>query len=181
MELPFELETDLERAITAHPRWQSGIEWGRPRHGHPEGSVKLHVVAVLSNIDRMFGDDRLRADLRLIALLHDSFKAEVDYGVSRTGENHHGVRARRFAESYIADENVLAVVELHDEAFNAWQCGNRDGRWEVADARARALLARIGPARDLYLKFYRCDNETEGKDPACFEWFRTIASNDGPA
>ena len=79
--------------------------------------------------------------------------------------------ARRFAEPLIDDDVVLDVIELHDEAYNAWQCGNRDGRWDKAERRALALVERMGENIALYLAFYRCDNSTEGKLQDCFEWF----------
>jgi len=176
-ELTFELETDLERVIAAQPRWQAGIEWGRPRHGHPEGIVKLHVAAVLANVDRLFAADSCRGQLRLIALIHDTFKSEVNTDQPRTGENHHGMRARRFAEPLISDEQVLDVIELHDHAYNAWQRGNIGGDWTAAERRASALVTRLGGAVDLYVRFYRCDNETEGKKQACFLWFRDFVES----
>jgi hypothetical protein len=181
-ELPFELETDLERLIAAQPRWQSGIEWGRPRHGHPEGTIKLHIAAVLANIDRLFADDPSRGQLRLIALIHDTFKGEVDTDEPRIGENHHAMRARRFAEPLISDTQVLDVIELHDHAFNAWKHGSLFFDWKKAESRASNLLERLGGTIDLYLRFYQCDNETEGKDQTCFVWFRDFVrkTNDLP-
>jgi hypothetical protein len=170
--LPFELETELEREIARQTRWQTGIEWGRPRHGHPEGTVKFHIAAVLANIDRWYSDDPHRPDLRLIAIVHDTFKGEVNIEESRIGENHHGMRARRFAEHFIHDARILDVIELHDHAYNAWQRGSLGINLDAAERRAAALLTRLGNATDLYLRFYHCDNETEGKDHACFVWFR---------
>src|SRR6478752_4412207 len=110
--LPFNLETDLEREIAAQPRWQTGVEWGRPRHGHPEGLIKSHIAVVLENVDRLYPDDPQRGTLRLIALIHDAFKHEVNLDEPRTGENHHGMIARRFAEGFVQDEEILDVVEL---------------------------------------------------------------------
>jgi hypothetical protein len=52
LELPFELETELERRIAANPEWREGIEWGAVRAGHPEGAVKHHVAHVLANVER---------------------------------------------------------------------------------------------------------------------------------
>ena len=89
--LPFELTTDLEHRIAADRRWQEGMEWGRPRRGHPEGTIKAHIGAVLHNVEKFYGESPMRADLRVIALVHDSFKAEVDESKPRTGENHHAV------------------------------------------------------------------------------------------
>lgn len=123
-ELPFTLESDLERSIAGDPAWRAGLTYGKPRRGHPEGSVANHVADVLANIDRLYGDSQLRDKLRLIALIHDSFKVQVDRLRPRTGENHHATIARRFAERYISDPAVLDVIELHDEAYNAWQNGH---------------------------------------------------------
>jgi hypothetical protein len=37
------LETETERRITADPEWQAGVRWGKPRPGHPEGTVRAHI------------------------------------------------------------------------------------------------------------------------------------------
>src|SRR4051812_30729435 len=66
-------ETPLEGALLADPRLRAGLEWGAPRPGHPEGRVADHVAAILAGIAP---DDPRRNDLRLLALVHDSFKAE---------------------------------------------------------------------------------------------------------
>ncbi|MCC7425094.1 MAG: hypothetical protein IT428_32900 [Planctomycetaceae bacterium] len=167
-----ELETELERRIASDPRWQLGLDWGRPRPGHPEGSIRAHLQTVLANVDRLFGDSPLRRKLRLIALIHDTFKHEVDPDRPRSGANHHGMIARRFAEPLIDDQDVLDVIELHDEAYNAWQKGSRDGRWDRAIERVDALLDRLGPTRTLFVGFYRCDNSVEGKASDSYDWLQ---------
>ena len=174
--LPFSIEGDIEQRVAEHPDWLEGIEFGRPRHGHPEGQIKFHIAAVLDNVKKFFDDSPLRRDLRLITLIHDSFKYRVDKSKSRCGENHHGMIARRFAESFIGDESVLDVIELHDDAYNSWQCGNRDERWDKAERRATTLIARLEDNIDLYLAFYRCDNFTEGKESNCFDWFKDFVA-----
>ena len=173
--LPFSLETPLERRIAADPGWRRGVEFGEPRPGHPEGAGKWHIADVLENIDRLHGGSPLRESLRLIALVHDSFKHEVDESRSRSGENHHAMRARRFAARYVPDPVLLEIIELHDEAYNAWQKGHRDGRWDKAEERARRLLDRLGDAVALYLAFFACDNATGDKRPDSYEWFRRVA------
>lgn len=175
--LPFTLQTDLERRIASDPQWREGIEWGRPRRGHPEGTIKAHIAAVLKNVDQLFGSSPHHEALRLIALVHDTFKYQVDLKSPRSGENHHAMRARRFAERFVAEPEILEVVELHDEAYNAWQLGNRDNRWDKAEQRAARLIDRLANRVDLYLAFYECDNSTTGKQPDCFEWFRDRVTN----
>ena len=179
--LPFALENDLEKRIAADPAWREGADWGRPRPGHPEGTVKAHIATVLDNVDRFYGDNVDRDKLRLIALIHDTFKYQVDTDRARTGENHHAMRARRFAEKYVDDVPVLEVIELHDEAYNAWQKGNRDNNWDRAHERAKALIDRLGETRPLYLAFYHCDNTIEGKQPDSLKWFEQLCEDSSAA
>jgi hypothetical protein len=51
-----------------------GLAWGRPRRGHPEGSVGAHVADLLATIERWGEAGERRAELRFIALVHDSLK-----------------------------------------------------------------------------------------------------------
>jgi hypothetical protein len=169
-----EPETDLEARIIGDPEWVDGAAWGAARPGHPEGSVVLHIVDVLANIESIAlgADDRAR--LRLVALTHDTFKYQVDPARPRTGDNHHAVLARKFAARYITDDEILEVIELHDEAYNAWVNGERGGRWDAAEERAQRLLDRLGPGTPLYLRFYRADNATGSKDQASLAWFARL-------
>jgi hypothetical protein len=68
MELPFTLETDLEKSIAADPEWQEGVVWGKPRSGHLEGPIMYHIADVLKNIDHQCPSEQERNKLRLIAL-----------------------------------------------------------------------------------------------------------------
>ncbi len=59
--------------------------------------------------------------------MHDSLKSEVDNWRRRVGENHHAMRARRFAERYTTDERLLAAIELHDRPYHVWKRVQRTG------------------------------------------------------
>jgi hypothetical protein len=107
MKIPFKNESDLEKAICDDPEWQEGASWGEVRPGHPEGAVIEHIAAVLANLEKQSLDRQGRAKLRLVALLHDTFKFQVDRTRPRVGMNHHAILARRFAERYVTDEDVL--------------------------------------------------------------------------
>jgi RimJ/RimL family protein N-acetyltransferase len=169
-------ETPLERAVCADPAWRAGVAWGEPRSGHPEGTVIAHVADVLANVDRVAADAGDRERLRFAALVHDAFKGDVDRSRPKTGENHHAMRARRFAERYVADADLLDVIELHDEAYLAWRGGHRDGDWAEAERRARVLLERLGAGEryGLFMRFYRADNETGDKTDAHRHWFADL-------
>jgi hypothetical protein len=169
-----EPESELEKRIMDDPAWVEGAAWGKPRPGHPEGAVIAHVAEVLANVDDVALDPLDRERLRLIALIHDTFKYRVDRRLPRSGENHHAMLAQRFAERYIDDEEILDVIELHDEAYNAWAKGDRSRNWDVAAARARRLLDRLGSSVGLYERFYRADNATGSKDQAPLRWFEEL-------
>lgn len=164
-------ETPLEHAICADPAWRAGVEWGEPRSGHPEGTVIAHVCDVLANVDRVAAGAADRERLRLAAFVHDAFKRDVDRSRPKTGENHHAMRARRFAERFVSDLELLDVIELHDDAYLAWRHGRRGGDWVEAERRARALLDRLGEHHGLFMRFYRADNETAGKTDEHRHWF----------
>jgi len=164
--------SEIERRILSDTRWRAGAAWGAPRSGHPEGTVVRHIVQVLRNIDRIEDQGAKRDELRLIALVHDTFKYQVDRSRPRVGANDHARLARAFAHEYTTDAQVLLVVETHDDAYRAWRAGQR-GDEAAARARAQELIKRLTKdgALALYLAFYQADNDVPGKTPEHREWF----------
>ena len=158
----FTAETDLERALIEDPVLQEGLAWGRPRRGHPEGSVGAHVADLLATIDRWGETGKRREELRLLALVHDSFKNRVQNWRPKTGENHHAMRARRFAERYIDDERLLATIEQHDRPYALWRKMRRRGHLD--EHAFTEMLDRI-PDLDLFLRFVELDGSTRGQEP----------------
>jgi hypothetical protein len=163
-------ETQLEQAIISDPEWLAGVMRGEPRPGHPEGKVLFHIQDVLNNINRHYGNDEDRACLRLAALVHDSFK-----GLARAQGRPHGRLAREFAERYIRDPQLLIVVEWHDEPYKAWKL-LQQGRTAEVERRAGTLIAhlRMANCESMFMKFYRCDNLTEGKSTEHYDWFNGL-------
>lgn len=164
-------ENELEIKLINDKDFINGFLYGKPRNGHPEGEVIHHIGHVLSNIDKI-SEGTERMELRLIAIIHDTFKYKVDRTQPKFGENHHTMIARRYAEKYINDEKLLDIIELHDEAYLSWCKGNRNDDWGKADYRVNNLIKRLGNNINLYLKFYQCDNETGDKEAHCFTWFK---------
>jgi hypothetical protein len=163
----FRPESDLEREVSRDPVLIAGLAWGKPRSGHPEGSVAVHVGDLLETIDRRGETGSQRADLRFVALVHDALKYRVATWRPKTGENHHAVRARRFAERYTDDERLLATIELHDRPYNVWR--NRRRR---ADERAVGRIVDRVPDLGLFVRFLELDGSTEGKHPEPIRWFK---------
>jgi hypothetical protein len=171
-------ENDLERLIIGNEDFIYSVNWGKRRNGHPEGSVINHIFEVLNNVDK-FSNSINRKDLRLIAILHDSFKCKVDLSKPKSGENHHAMIARKFAESIgIEDKIILNIIELHDELHNAYLKGIRDNKWDKAINRVNNLIKKLDDiditALDLYCLFFKCDTLTGDKSTEGLDWFDEI-------
>jgi hypothetical protein len=165
----FAPETELERQVIADPELREGLAWGKPRSGHPEGSVGAHVADLLETVDRWGETGGRRAELRFLALLHDAMKYRVREWLPKVGENHHAMRARRFAERYTSDERLLATIEQHDRPYALWRKMKRTGRLD--ERGTERMLERI-PDRDLFVRFVELDASTEGKNPDPVEWLK---------
>lgn len=163
----FRPETELEQRVASDPKLAEGLAWGKPRSGHPEGRVGEHVADLVRTLDSWGEPEPRRSELRFMALVHDALKCKVQHWRPRTGENHHAMRARRFAEGYTGDERVLAAIELHDRPYSIWRRCKRTGRPQ--NEALDEMLARI-PDRSLFLRFVELDGSTEGKDPEPVRW-----------
>ena len=165
----FEPENELEAALAADEALLEGLAWGKPRDAHPEGAVGAHVSELLREIERRGEQGELRSRLRFIALVHDSFKNRVRTWLPRSGENHHAMRARRFAQGLTDDERLLAAIELHDRPYALWKKMRKKGRLD--EAAFDEMLERI-PDHDLFMRFIEIDGAGEAKDQEPIRWFR---------
>lgn len=173
-------ETELEEELLQQPEFIRGLLWGTPRFGHPEGKVLYHIREVLDNVEKLDICPDLRRNLRLVSLIHDSFKyLEVKDVTPRDWSKHHGVFARKFAEKFIQDEDVLRLIELHDEAYYCWRHTYQYNQADQGHQRLENLLQSFnGHLQDYYL-FFKCDTRTGDKTQAPLKWFeKTISGID---
>ncbi|MEL6276880.1 MAG: hypothetical protein AAFU03_17405 [Bacteroidota bacterium] len=164
-------ETPLENAFLQDPEFRRGLHWGIPRYGHPEGAIWRHILEVNANIDRLPVDKLEREKLRIISWVHDTFKHIEDKSRPRDWTKHHGVYARKFLSRYLDDQELLQIVELHDEAYYIWRLTRLYRRLSEAQKREKMLRERIGDSWQLYYLFFKCDTCTGDKNPAPLLWF----------
>ena len=167
-------ESDLERKLLASTEFQEGMEWGKPRFGHPEGKVLYHVREVLDNVDKATKCPDTRERLRLVALVHDTFKyQEAQYQVPRPWEHNHARLAKQFMKDKTNDQNLLDLIEYHDEAYFVW----RNLFLEQYQARGKERLqhfkARFEGRLQEYYLFFKCDTRTGDKNQAPLVWFES--------
>jgi len=173
----FELEahSDLEVRIMEDLAWQEGLFFGKPRYGHPEGKIINHIHEVLENVEnlRFQIPAGYYEKLRLITLIHDTFKHKVNEGLPKTGKNHHALIARDFAEQYIEDKSVLKIIELHDEAYHAWRKVRHEQNYAKAETKLNDLIGRLGEDTQLFYLFFVCDTQTGDKTQDPLRWFES--------
>ncbi len=161
-------ETELEKQILINPEVVTGLLWGYPRFGHPEGKVLYHVKEIFENIDKINPNPELRRKLRILALTHDTFKYQED---KKDPTKHHAHIAYDFLSGYMDEADVLAVVKTHDDAYYAWRSDYAYRDPETAKEKFDNLLSINENHLDLYYYFFVCDTRTGDKNQSPIRWF----------
>lgn len=157
------------QALLAHPYYQENLDWGRPRRGHPEGSLRRHIEDLEQNLRRILDllqegeEDRLR----LLIHVHDICKPDAWTGVLSDDPNNHAYLAREFLTQFCQDPALLAMTQLHDDGYLLYTYfrGSYDLRIRFQDIRDR-----VGEL-DLFLLFNVIDACIPGKNPQALDWF----------
>lgn len=163
-------------AVLADPRYLANLDWGEPRSGHPEGTVRAHIADLEANLERLrpkLSDDDYWK-LKLLIHTHDTFKADAKQGVAITDPHSHASLARAFLASHCDDPDLLAMVQFHDEPFALFRQLEFKGKYN--QDRLNALLAAICDW-NLFLAFNIIDGCTAGKSREPLHWlFREVES-----
>ena len=157
-------------ALTADPRYQRNLDWGEPRPGHPEGTIRAHIAELEQNLERL--RPRLNEEdcwkLKLLIHAHDTFKAEAETHVPIVYPTSHASLARSFLAGYCEDADLLAMVQYHDEPFALYQ--QVKAKRKYSRDRFAALLHAIQDW-NLFLAFLIVDGSTRGKSRKPLHWF----------
>ena len=156
----------------ADGRYRKNVQWGKPRAGHPEGSIQAHIAELERNaavLDaRLSETDRSR--LRLLIHAHDTFKPDAAEGAKIADPRSHASLAQAFlAEFCPNDAGLLDIVQFHDEPYALWR---QEQHGRLNHARLDALFSVIRDW-DLFLTFLIVDGSTSGKSRAPLHWFFT--------
>jgi hypothetical protein len=164
---------DYKSALTAilqDPRYQRNLDWGQPRPGHPEGTVRAHVAELEGNLEAIRG--RLAETdywkLKLLIHTHDTFKADAKPNVPIADPASHASLARAFLAEYRDDSDLLAIVQYHDEPYALWHQFKNRGTY---NSDRLAVLLNAIQDWDLFLAFNIIDGCTAGKSREPLRWF----------
>ena len=162
-------------SITSDARYLANLDWGKPRRGHPEATVRAHIAELEANLEAL-RPKLSKSDfwkLRLLIHTHDTFKADATPGVAITDPRSHASLARAFLAEFCDDADLLAMVQYHDEPFALYRQVEAKGRFN--SERLDALIAAIEDW-NLFLAFNLIDGCTAGKSREPLRWlFRAVA------
>ena len=157
--------------ILADPTYQKNIEYGQPRPGHPEGKVRLHIADLEANLERLKQRGVSEEEywkLMFLIHVHDTFKAEAKKDVPILHPRSHATLARQFAARFTDDEDLLNMIQYHDQNYSLWLDYRRTGALDRTTF--KTLLDTIQDW-DLFLMFTIIDGRTAGKDKNKLGWF----------
>jgi hypothetical protein len=162
-------------AVIADPRYLANLDWGQPRPGHPEGTVRAHIAEIERNLEtlrpKLTNEEYWK--LKLLIHTHDTFKAESHPGIAITDSKSHASLARAFLATYCIDPDLLAMVQYHDEPFALYRQVKFKGKYKPD-----RFTALLGAIRDwnLFLAFCIIDGCTAGKSRDPLRWlFQEVA------
>ena len=165
----------VSNSVITDPRYQGNLDWGEARPGHPEGTVRAHIAEIEPNLEalksKLSESDYWK--LKVLVHTHDSFKRDAERGVPITHPKSHASLARAFLAEFCDDEDLLAMVQYHDEPFALWRQVESKGSYN--QERLATLLRNIKDW-NLYLAFNIIDGCTEGKSREPLRWlFEQVA------
>ena len=117
------------KKIKSDERYLKNLDWGEPRKGHPEGSVRRHIEDLTQNLTRLESKltDEERGKLQVLIHTHDTFKADAAQGVPISDPRSHASLARQFLAEYSDDQELLFAITRHETFL--WE------RFDVSDNR----------------------------------------------
>jgi hypothetical protein len=157
-------------AIIADPRYLVNLDWGQPRSGHPEGTVRAHIEELERNLASMGAklSNEEFWKLKILIHVHDAFKGEAVPGVAIADPRSHASLARSFLATRCDDADLLAMVQWHDEPYALWKQFHAKGKYN--QGRFDSLLQAVKDW-SLFLAFNVIDGCTEGKGRDKLRWF----------
>lgn len=166
-------------SILGDENYLSRLSFGRPRKGHPEGTLEAHVKELKMNLEviksfleklGLLGSDWEERETKLKILIHthDTFKADSLPQVAIMSPQSHASLARDFASRHLDDQDLLEMVQLHDVPYSLYR--QFKGTGDYSHERLEALFSSIHDWQT-FLLFQIIDNTTCGKNHEPTRWF----------
>jgi hypothetical protein len=161
---------DILKRIQADYRYQENLDWGAPRPGHPEGTIRAHIEELEKNLNLLrsrVGTQENYDKIKILIHVHDTFKPDAAEGVPISHPRSHATLAKEFLAEFHDDGDLLNMVQYHDAGFAIWRSVNAGGD---PDMRRVDYLVKTIEDWNLFLLFQLVDGCTEGKSRDPLHW-----------
>jgi len=151
-------------------RYLKNIEYGKPRSGHPEGKIKLHILDLEENLKKLAPRISIEQfwKLKFLIHVHDTFKVDAVPNVKIESPNSHASLARSFAAEFTNEVDLLNMIQYHDVIFSLWRQFSATNNYY--EERLDLLIETIDDW-ELFLLFMIVDGCAKGKNPNVLPWF----------
>jgi hypothetical protein len=163
--------------IIADPRYVEGVKFGKPRTGHVEGTVELHILDLENNLMVLHPllSEYEYWELRILVHTHDTMKFWAMRDSPIEGNQSHATLARKFLAEFLDDHllvpeqrnDLLNMVQFHDENWAIWKGFEKNGH--IKQAKLNNILSI--KHMDLFLFFTIIDGYTPSKVHERIRWF----------
>lgn len=157
-------EDETERRILNSDEFLTGCKYVSHGAGHKEKEVGVHIKQILDFIDRQPWQ-RLRVQLRRLALLHDLGKVKVlrneKGGIVGLSHSQH---SEEIARQFIEDPEVLYCIRIHDKYFQFFRAAQAE-RFDRERFRNVYTPANL----DMLIRFNYADSGNRERKPVI--WF----------
>jgi hypothetical protein len=118
------------REITGNAQYLKNLDWGEPRSGHPEGTIRAHIAELERNLEalRTKLSETEYWKLKILIHTHDTFKPQAQERAPISAPKSHASLARDFLASFRDDPDLLAMAQNHDVPYALWLRFRAQGR-----------------------------------------------------
>ncbi|MCS6962309.1 MAG: hypothetical protein NZT61_07410 [Deltaproteobacteria bacterium] len=160
------------------PSYQENIKWGKPRRGHPEGSIKEHISVLEANlacVQELMSTEEVVKILLLIHA-HDTYKGIAEKNVEITHPKSHASLAASRLRELGASGDVVLMCQYHDKPFSDYR---KSLKGKSGDQRLIEFLSDPSkcPNPTLLAVFFLIDTMVPGKDLRVADWFVEVLTN----
>lgn len=158
----------LENIIQS-PAYRSRLDWGKPRKGHPEATVRAHIQELEKNLDVLtpFISEEGVQKNRILIHVHDTFKKDAKKGVPIEDPRSHASLAADFLAQFCQEKSMLNMVQYHDEPYALYRQERQKGIY--SSSRLSKLLEQE-IEWPVFLPFLLVDGFTDGKSKEPLFW-----------
>lgn len=152
------------RKVQSDSYYKNNLSWGRPRFGHPEGSLKAHIEQLEKNLLRvrklLKGEEE--AQLRLLIHVHDICKPDATAGLPSSHPDNHAFLAKGYLARFCSEKDLLAITLHHDDGYRIFKMNRKGSHLDEVFAQIEDL--------ELFLIFSLVDGCTPGKIAEPVDW-----------